>query len=146
MNDFAAAKEAYEASSAASALVKPGKRTPIALAAHHRTMEPLAAACRDAATTEQDRCRWDIRWHRHWVASSPPEHSYEPMADGAHGGGRRCDRCHEPKREFMFKTAFHTTCHACEEAALPVKRKTGWQPKPQAKMEGKRPVFGSVGP
>lgn len=67
MNDFAAAKDAYESADDAWALVKPTRRTPPALAAHHCTMEPLAAACRDAATTERDRCLWDIVWHAHFV-------------------------------------------------------------------------------
>lgn len=67
MSNFDTAKDAYESADDAWALVTPARRTPVALAAHHRAMEPLAAACRDSATTEQDRCRWDIRWHAHFV-------------------------------------------------------------------------------
>lgn len=79
MSDFAAAKDAYESADDAWALVTPTRRTPLALAAHHRAMEPLAAACRDSATTEQDRCRWDIRWHGHWVASGQSAPVVRPM-------------------------------------------------------------------
>lgn len=66
--DLLAAKDAYEGADDAWAALKPVKQTPGALVAHHARMATLAAACRDAATTEQDRCRWDIRWHGHFVA------------------------------------------------------------------------------
>ena len=65
---FEQAKEAYESADDTWAALKPSKRTPTALTQHHAAMAPLAAACRDAATSEYDRCYWDTRWYGHWVA------------------------------------------------------------------------------
>lgn len=65
MDAYTTAHEAYEAADdARHALV----RNPRTGHAYHAHMLPLAVACRDASTTEHDRCRWGIRVFGHQAA------------------------------------------------------------------------------
>lgn len=73
MDAYHRAKEAYEQADELWAANTRQVHQPALLAAHHARMAPLAAACRDAATSEYDRCWWDTRWHGHWVAGEPKQ-------------------------------------------------------------------------